>query len=76
MESDRVNLSPQYTGQKQTSDISRHTPQVEQDSRTPKTPSQPQPPTLILGTLGYRKREDQVYHTEKNEGCNIDECVE
>ena len=49
---------------------------VEQDSRTPKMPSPPQSPALVLGTLDYTKKEGQVYHTEKNERCNVDECSE
>ena len=53
-----------------------HTPLVEQDSRTPKAHSPPESPALILGTIDYTKREDQVYHTEKNERHNMDEFSE
>ena len=65
MGSESVNLSPGYTRQKQMSSILTHPPQVEQDSRTPKTPSPPQSPALVLGTLDYTKMEDEVYYTEK-----------
>ena len=72
--SDRVNLSPQYNRQKQMSNISACTPQVEHNSRTLKRSSPLWSSALVLGTLDYTKREDQVYHTMQNEGHNTDEC--
>ena len=60
MGSVRVKLSPQYTRQRQESNTLTGT-----SSRTPKTPSLPQSATLLLSTLDYTKREDQVYYNEK-----------
>ena len=64
---DRINSSPRYT-KKQIIDTS--------DGGTLKTSTPPPFSTLALGTLDYTKREDQMYHTERNERCNIGEYSE
>ena len=51
MTSGEVNLSPQYTRQKQAIDIPKCIAQVEQGIITPKTTLPPQSGALLLGTL-------------------------